>query len=133
MGNEKKPQAPEFTNILRNDIVSVPALIRKECSGIVIFGKKIRSILFTSNNKKYKRRCSYCGLPVYPPPCNYPGNNECCGYTGFMRGRRRLDPWHTFRKHCPSCGVPRGFRRRTKRTNPGRHYKASTRKPSLSP
>ena len=39
---------PNITTELRKDIVRVPEVIN-EASGIIIFGKKIRSIIFTTD------------------------------------------------------------------------------------
>ena len=66
MIKEQSSQAPEFTNMLRGDIVQIPAVIRKECSGIVIFGKKIRSILFTTDIAIIKNTNADAIIAVYP-------------------------------------------------------------------
>ncbi|MDR2939277.1 MAG: hydrolase [Clostridiales bacterium] len=65
MANGKKV-TPEFTNDLRKDIVKVPDIIRKEASGIVIFGKKIRSIIFTTDIAIIKNTNADAIIAVYP-------------------------------------------------------------------
>ncbi len=58
--------APELTNDLRKGIVKVPEIIRREASGIVIFGKKIRSIIFTTDIAIIKNTNADAVIAVYP-------------------------------------------------------------------
>ncbi len=61
---------PEIMTELRKDIVRVPEVIM-EASGIKIFGKLIRSIIFTTDIaivRKYKCKCRDCCVPIYPHP-----------------------------------------------------------------
>ena len=44
----KKKEAPRVVSDLRRDIIEVPAVI-KQCSGIIINGRKLKSFLFTTD------------------------------------------------------------------------------------
>lgn len=59
-------QAPELTHILKGNIVRVPEIIWRETSGIIIFGKKIRSILFTTDIAIIKNTNADAIIAVYP-------------------------------------------------------------------
>ena len=48
MENKKVKLIPEINGILRSHMVQVPNCIR-DCSGIKIFGKRIKSLLFTTD------------------------------------------------------------------------------------
>ncbi|MDT2829051.1 hydrolase [Enterococcus viikkiensis] len=56
---------PEIMTELRNDIVRVPKVIKK-CSGILIFGKKIRSIIFTTDIAIIRNTDADAVIAVYP-------------------------------------------------------------------
>lgn len=56
---------PEIMTDLRKDIVKVPELIKK-ASGIVIFGKKIRSIIFTTDISIIRNTNADAVIAVYP-------------------------------------------------------------------
>ena len=43
---KKHKTVPEIKGLLRSHVVEVPSCIR-DCSGIKIFGKRIKSLLFT--------------------------------------------------------------------------------------
>ncbi|MGT2910658.1 hydrolase [Streptococcus cameli] len=60
---EKK--IPSVSSSLRQDIVMVPKAIR-ECSGIQIYGRKIRSILFTTDVAIIANHDADAVLAVYP-------------------------------------------------------------------
>ena len=50
---KRKKNVPEIKGILRSNVIEVPSCIR-DCSGIKIFGKRLKSFLFRcSLNKKY--------------------------------------------------------------------------------
>ena len=57
--------APEIMTELRKDIVRVPEVIQK-ASGIVIFGKKIRSIIFTTDIAIIRNTDADAVIAVYP-------------------------------------------------------------------
>ena len=48
MEKRKHKQVPEIKGLLRRHVVEVPPCIR-DCSGIKIFGKRIKSLLFTTD------------------------------------------------------------------------------------
>ena len=48
MENKRIKNVPEIKGILRSHVVEVPPCIR-DCSGIKIFGKRIKSLLFTTD------------------------------------------------------------------------------------
>ncbi len=64
--NRQKPAPPELTTALRGNIVKVPEIIRKEASGITIFGKIIYSILFTTDIAIIKNTNADAIIAVYP-------------------------------------------------------------------
>lgn len=63
MNTEKK--VPEISSDLRQDIVKVPDAI-KECSGLYIYGRKIKSILFTTDVAIIANNNADAILAVYP-------------------------------------------------------------------
>ncbi|MCL2699435.1 MAG: hydrolase, partial [Defluviitaleaceae bacterium] len=44
-----KLKTPRYTTELRSNVVLVPDVIRKNCSGMSVFGKFFQSILFTTD------------------------------------------------------------------------------------
>ena len=56
---------PEIRGTLRNHIVEVPLIIR-ECSGIKIFGKRIKSLLFTTDVAMIRNTNADAIIAVYP-------------------------------------------------------------------
>jgi len=56
---------PEIKGTLRNHIVEVPLIIR-ECSGIKIFGKRIKSLLFTTDVAMIRNTNADAIIAVYP-------------------------------------------------------------------
>lgn len=56
---------PEVKGVLRNHIVEVPDAIRK-CSGIRIFGKRIKSLLFSTDVALIKNTNADAVIAVYP-------------------------------------------------------------------
>ena len=56
---------PEIKGTLRNHIVEVPLIIR-ECSGIKIFGKRIKSLLFTTDVAMIRNTNADAIMAVYP-------------------------------------------------------------------
>ena len=56
---------PKITTDLRKDIVKVPKVIR-EASGIQIFGKQIRSIIFTTDSAIIRNTNADAVIAVYP-------------------------------------------------------------------
>ena len=57
---------PEVTHELKNDIVRVPEIISKKCSGIIILGKKIRSLIFTTDISIIRNSSADAIIAVYP-------------------------------------------------------------------
>ena len=66
MDQRTKPRAPELTGELRKHIVEVPEVIRREASGIKIFGKTIYSILFSTDIAIIKNTNADAIIAVYP-------------------------------------------------------------------
>ncbi|MGV3311813.1 hydrolase [Streptococcus suis] len=60
-----KPVPPSILSDLRQDIVQMPNII-KECSGIMIYGRRIRSILFTTDVAIIANHDADAVLAVYP-------------------------------------------------------------------
>ena len=58
-------QVPEIKGALRNHVVEVPTSIR-ECSGIKIFGKRIKSLLFTTDVAIIRNTNADAIIAVYP-------------------------------------------------------------------
>lgn len=56
---------PEIKGTLRKHVVEVPALIR-ECSGIKIFGKRIKSLLFSTDVALIRNTNADAIIAVYP-------------------------------------------------------------------
>lgn len=57
---------PEVTSNLRKNYVKVPEIIGKECSGIKIFGKHIKSFIFTTDVAIIKNTNADAVMAVYP-------------------------------------------------------------------
>lgn len=60
-----KQETPEIMTELRKDIVRVPSVIR-EASGISIFGRRIRSIIFTTDIAIIRNTDANAVIAVYP-------------------------------------------------------------------
>lgn len=56
---------PEIKGTLRNHVVEVPAVIR-DCGGIKIFGKRIKSLLFTTDVAIIRNTNADAIIAVYP-------------------------------------------------------------------
>ncbi len=56
---------PEIKGTLRNHVVEVPAIIR-QCGGIKIFGKRIKSLLFTTDVAIIRNTNADAIIAVYP-------------------------------------------------------------------
>ena len=61
----KIKQVPEIKGTLRSHVIEVPSCIR-ECSGIKIFGKRIKSLLFTTDVAIIKNTNADAIIAVYP-------------------------------------------------------------------
>ena len=62
----KEPKfVPEIKGILRKNVVEVPSVIR-DCSGIKIFGKRIKSLLFTTDVAIIRNTNADAIIAVYP-------------------------------------------------------------------
>lgn len=62
---KKMKHVPEIKGALRNHVVEVPISIR-ECSGIKIFGKRIKSLLFTTDVAIIRNTNADAIIAVYP-------------------------------------------------------------------
>ncbi len=65
MDGKKVKQVPEIKGALRSHVIEVPSCIR-ECSGIKIFGKRIKSLLFTTDVAIIKNTNADAIIAVYP-------------------------------------------------------------------
>ena len=66
MSNQKQGKnIPEIKGTLRKHVVEVPKVIR-ECSGIKIFGKRIKSLLFSTDVAIIKNTKADAVIAVYP-------------------------------------------------------------------
>jgi len=65
MDGKKIKQVPEIKGTLRSHVIEVPSCIR-ECSGIKIFGKRIKSLLFTTDVAIIKNTNADAIIAVYP-------------------------------------------------------------------
>ena len=57
---------PEVTSNLRKKYIKVPEIIHRECSGIRIFGKHIKSFIFTTDVAIIKNTDADAVMAVYP-------------------------------------------------------------------
>ena len=65
MEKRKHKQVPEIKGLLRRHVVEVPPCIRY-CSGIKIFGKRIKSLLFTTDVAIIRNTNADAIIAVYP-------------------------------------------------------------------
>ena len=65
MENKRVKNVPEIKGILRSHVVEVPSCIR-DCSGIKIFGKRIKSLLFTTDVAIIRNTNADAIIAVYP-------------------------------------------------------------------
>lgn len=65
MEGKKIKQVPEIKGALRSHVIEVPSCIR-ECGGIKIFGKRIKSLLFTTDVAIIKNTNADAIIAVYP-------------------------------------------------------------------
>ena len=65
MEKRKHKQVPEIKGLLRRHVVEVPPCIR-DCSGIKIFGKRIKSLLFTTDVAIIRNTTADAIIAVYP-------------------------------------------------------------------
>lgn len=65
MGVEYEKYVPEIKGLLRSHMIEVPTCIRR-CSGIKIFGKRIKSLLFTTDVAIIRNTNADAIIAVYP-------------------------------------------------------------------
>ena len=65
MENKRYKNVPEIKGLLRSHVVEVPSCIR-DCSGIKIFGKRIKSLLFTTDVAIIRNTNADAIIAVYP-------------------------------------------------------------------
>ena len=63
--NKREKFVPEIKGTLRKHVVEVPSIIR-ECGGIKIFGKRIKSLLFTTDVAIIRNTSADAIIAVYP-------------------------------------------------------------------
>lgn len=63
--DKKSKYMPEIKGALRNHVIEVPQIIR-ECGGIKIFGKRIKSLLFTTDVAIIRNTNADAIIAVYP-------------------------------------------------------------------
>ncbi len=64
--DKKVLETPNLTTELRKNIVQVPEIIKSHCSGITIFGKTFRSLLFTTDIAIIRYSNADAIIAVYP-------------------------------------------------------------------
>ena len=62
---KRKKNVPEIKGILRSNVIEVPSCIR-DCSGIKIFGKRLKSFLFTTDVALIRNTNADAIIAVYP-------------------------------------------------------------------
>ena len=65
MEQRKTKIVPEIKGILRSHVIEVPSCIR-DCTGIIIFGKRIKSLLFTTDVAIIRNTNADAIIAVYP-------------------------------------------------------------------
>ncbi len=65
MSKDNEKYVPEILGTFRNHIIEAPSAIRK-CSGIKIFGKRIKSIMFSTDVAMIKNTNADAIMAVYP-------------------------------------------------------------------
>lgn len=65
MKNKEGKYVPEIKGTLRNHVVEVPSII-KNCSGIEIFGKRIKSLLYSTDVALIRNNNADAIIAVYP-------------------------------------------------------------------
>jgi DNA-binding NarL/FixJ family response regulator len=65
MTNKEGKYVPEIKGTLRNHVVEVPSII-KNCSGIEIFGKRIKSLLYSTDVALIRNSNADAIIAVYP-------------------------------------------------------------------
>lgn len=65
MTNKEGKYVPEIKGTLRNHVVEVPSII-KNCSGIEIFGKRIKSLLYSTDVALIRNNNADAIIAVYP-------------------------------------------------------------------
>lgn len=65
MNKDNERYVPEILGTLRNHIIEAPGIIRK-CSGIKIFGKRVKSIMFSTDVAMIKNTNADAIMAVYP-------------------------------------------------------------------
>ena len=78
---KKHKTVPEIKGILRSHVIEVPSCIR-DCSGIKIFGKRIKSLLFTTDVAIIRNTNADAIIAVYP-------FSNGCRCTSFLWSWRR--------------------------------------------
>ncbi len=116
--NNKSKYVPELTSNLRNNYVSIPNVISK-ASGIRIFGKRLKSFIFTTDVAiiKNTNADAVIAVSIYTSANNYPGNTISIRYTCFMWCWWRINTWYKICKYSFTCRVSRGNRCNTKLTS----------------
>lgn len=113
---------PEIMTELRKDIVRVPEVIM-EASGIKIFGKLIRSIIFTTDIAIIRNTNANAVIAVYPftpHPAITKSIIEAAGYPCVFRCRWWLDTRDAFGIYEPFCRSTRIIRRSLEWSNTSR-------------
>lgn len=62
---KKRKMIPDITTALRSDVIHMPAVI-SECSGIRIYGRRIKSIIFTTDAAQIINHNADAVMAVYP-------------------------------------------------------------------
>lgn len=86
---------PSYSGKLRNHMLMVPECIN-ECSGIRIFGRTIKSFVFSTDVAtiaSVNADAGDCRLSLYPAAAHRARRHQRGGYARVLRRRRRLHVW----------------------------------------
>lgn len=87
-----KKKVPAYNGTLRDHTIMCPYCI-SECSGIRIFGKRIKSIAFSTDVaiiKNINAGCDHRSLSVYSAGSYLTVDHQHLGCAGVCRGRRAV-------------------------------------------
>ena len=89
---KKHKTVPEINGILRSHVIEVPSCIR-DCSGIKIFGKRIKSLLFTTDVAIIRNTNADAIIAVYPFTPQPLITPVFCGVGGGITQGKRVVNW----------------------------------------
>ena len=88
---KERKRVPAYEGTLRSHMITIPACIA-ECSGIRVFGRRIKSLAFTTDVAIIRNINADAIIAVYPSARDSPGGDAGGGYAGIRRSRWRRHP-----------------------------------------